>query len=85
MDREIAGPTRANFLLHSLAIEEACRAGRRYYHMGETDPSSSLARFKAHFGAEAHPYVEYRIESPRIIATRDRLRRARRLLRRSKA
>jgi len=85
MDREVAGPARANFLLHSLAIEEACRAGRRYYHMGETDPSSSLARFKAHFGAEARPYIEYRLESPRIIAARDGLRRARRLLRRSKA
>ena len=85
MDREVAGPTRANFLLHSRAIEEACRAGRRYYHMGETDPSSSLARFKAHFGAEARPYIEYRLESARITAARNGLRRARRLLRRSKA
>jgi hypothetical protein len=65
MDRDLAGPTRANFLLHSRAIEDACRGGRRYYHMGETDPGSSLARFKAQFGAEAHPYLEYRLERRR--------------------
>jgi Acetyltransferase (GNAT) domain len=76
MDRDLAGPTRANFLLHSRAIEDACRTGRRNYHMGETDPSSSLAHFKAHFGAKAHPYVEYRL--------RPRVRRARRGLRRSR-
>jgi hypothetical protein len=85
MDRDLAAPTRANFLLHSRAIEEACRAGRRYYHMGETDPSSSLAHFKAHFGAEAHPYVEYRLERLRTTGARNRLRQARGLLRRSRA
>jgi hypothetical protein len=85
MDRELAGPTRANFLLHSRAIEEACRNGRRYYHMGETDPGSSLARFKAHFGAEVHPYVEYRLEHLRAADARRRLSRARALLGRSKA
>jgi len=85
MDRDLAAPTRANFLLHSRAIEEACRTGRRYYHMGETDPSSSLAHFKAHFGAEAHPYVEYRLERLRTTHARHRLRRARGLLRRSRA
>jgi Acetyltransferase (GNAT) domain len=82
MDRDLAAPTRANFLLHSLAIEDACRTGCRYYHMGETSPGSSLAQFKAHFGAEPYPYVEYRLERLSMPDVRERLRRARRLLHR---
>lgn len=62
MDKELAGPVSANDLLHKLAIEEACRAGCRYYHMGETGTSASLARFKARFGARPYPYAEYRLE-----------------------
>jgi hypothetical protein len=62
MNQELAGPTRANDLLHKLAIEEACKAGCRYYHMGETGNSKSLARFKSRFGAVAYPYFEFRIE-----------------------
>jgi hypothetical protein len=62
MDREVEAGTRANDLLHRLAIEDACRAGRRYYHMGESAPSSSLARFKRGFGAPEHHYTGYRFE-----------------------
>jgi Acetyltransferase (GNAT) domain len=62
MDKELAGPTQANVLLHRLAIEEACRAGCRYYHMGESGPSPSLAQFKRRFGANAYGYAEYRLE-----------------------
>ncbi len=62
MDKELAGPTRANYLLHQLAIEEACRAGCRYYHMGETGASAALAQFKTRFGATAYAYAEYRLE-----------------------
>ncbi len=62
MDKEIAGPTRANYLLHSLAIEDACKAGSRYYHMGDTRAGSSLARFKEHFGARPCGYAVYRVE-----------------------
>jgi hypothetical protein len=62
MDKELAGPSQANVLLHRLAIEEACRAGCRYYHMGESGPSVSLAQFKRRFGANAHGYAEYRLE-----------------------
>jgi hypothetical protein len=51
MDRDLAHPTRANHLLHSLAIEDACDNGCRYYHMGDSRPGSSLAEFKASFGA----------------------------------
>jgi hypothetical protein len=62
MNEELAGPTSANYLLHSLAIKEACRQGCRHYHMGETGSSSSLALFKSRFGADATPYAEYRLE-----------------------
>jgi lipid II:glycine glycyltransferase (peptidoglycan interpeptide bridge formation enzyme) len=62
MNIDVAGPTRANDLLHRYAIEDACKSGCRFYHMGETGKSDSLARFKGRFGAEAVPYAEYRIE-----------------------
>lgn len=62
MDKDLAGPIRANDLLQKLAIEDACRAGCRYYHMGESGSSDSLARFKSGFGAVAYPYAEYRLE-----------------------
>jgi lipid II:glycine glycyltransferase (peptidoglycan interpeptide bridge formation enzyme) len=62
MDKALAGPTRANYLLHSLAIEEACNAGCRHYHMGETGSSASLAQFKTRFGAHPHPYAEHHLE-----------------------
>ncbi|MEE2031639.1 GNAT family N-acetyltransferase [Rhodococcus chondri] len=62
MDKELASPVRANYLLHSTAIEEACRAGCRNYHMGESGSSQSLSRFKANFGATPVDYAEYWIE-----------------------
>jgi Acetyltransferase (GNAT) domain len=68
MDKEIAGPTRANYLLHRLAVEDACAAGCRHYHMGETGPSSTLAQFKTRFGARPQPYAEYHIEAVPLTA-----------------
>jgi lipid II:glycine glycyltransferase (peptidoglycan interpeptide bridge formation enzyme) len=61
MDTEVAGRTQPNYLLHARAIEEACRAGCRHYHMGETGASKSLAHFKSRFGARPYDYFEYRI------------------------
>jgi hypothetical protein len=74
MNKELAGPTFANYLLHQLAIENACRAGCRYYHMGESGSSASLAHFKSRFGARAYPYAEYRLERLPITSVDDRLR-----------
>lgn len=68
MDRELAGPTRANYLLHRLAIEEACDEGCRYYDMGETGSSDSLAQFKTRFGARPRRYAEYHLERLPITA-----------------
>lgn len=62
MDKEVAGPTHANYLLHKLAIEEACRLGSRRYHMGESGASAPLAQFKGRFGARAYSYAEYHFE-----------------------
>ncbi|MGH2909670.1 MAG: hypothetical protein ACRDK8_10280, partial [Solirubrobacteraceae bacterium] len=70
----LAGPTRANYLLHSLAIEEACAAGCRHYHMGETGESESLAQFKTRFGARPHRYAQYHLERVPVTAADRRLR-----------
>lgn len=74
MDKDLAGPTRANYLLHRLAIEEACRAGCRYYDMGETGPSNTLAQFKTRFGARPYRYAEYHLERLPITAFERRAR-----------
>jgi hypothetical protein len=74
MDKRIAGPTRANYLLHSLAIEEACAAGCRYYHLGESGSSESLAQFKTRFGARPHPYSQYHLERLPVTALDRRMR-----------
>lgn len=76
MDKELAGPTRANYLLHRLAIEEACAAGCRHYHMGETGCSESLAQFKTRFGARPHRYATYHLERLPLTAADRRLRNA---------
>ena len=62
MDKDAVGTSHANELLHSLAIEEACRAGCHHYHMGESGASQPLAHFKERFGARAYRYAEYRLE-----------------------
>jgi lipid II:glycine glycyltransferase (peptidoglycan interpeptide bridge formation enzyme) len=63
MNKELAGPTRANFLLHWLAIQDACRRGLRWYQMGEGVPGSQLARFKENFGARPYDMPELRWEA----------------------
>jgi hypothetical protein len=61
-DEELAGRTRADYLLQQLAIEDACNAGCRYYNMGESGSSASLARFKTRLGARPRLYAEFHIE-----------------------
>ncbi len=62
MDKELAGPTHANELLHWLAIEDAIGAGCRTYHLGESGWSSGLSRFKEKLGGRPVTYSEYRFE-----------------------
>jgi hypothetical protein len=55
MNRDLAGPVRANALLHKVAIEEACSAGVERYSFGGGrlgSAGSSLVRFKEGFGAQ---------------------------------
>jgi hypothetical protein len=62
MDKDLAGPSRANDLLHRLAIEDACERGCLTYEMGDSGASTSLARFKESFGAVSRDYRGYRLE-----------------------
>jgi hypothetical protein len=71
MDIDVAGPTRANYLLHRYAIQEACERGCLSYHMGESGSSRSLSRFKEAFGARPHEYAEY-IAAPAPVIGLDR-------------
>jgi CelD/BcsL family acetyltransferase involved in cellulose biosynthesis len=62
MDKELAGPVRANDLLHRTAVERSVAEGARYYHLGDSAPGSGLAQFKESLGAVPVPYAAYRSE-----------------------
>lgn len=62
MDKEAVRGTGATELLHQLTIEEACQSGHRFYHLGDSAPSSALARNKKGFGASDARYEGYRFE-----------------------
>ncbi|MER5378826.1 GNAT family N-acetyltransferase [Streptomyces sp. NPDC002688] len=62
MVKELAGPSRAATLLQKLAIEDACAAGCRFYHMGDSVPGSSVSVFKERLGARGYPSFGYRRE-----------------------
>jgi CelD/BcsL family acetyltransferase involved in cellulose biosynthesis len=61
-DKQLAGPVRANNLLHHMAIDDAWGSGCRFYDMGPSGGIVSLERFKQSFGATAQPLVDFRIE-----------------------
>jgi hypothetical protein len=73
-DRDRIGKSNANYLLHKIAIEDICGQHGRYYHMGETGNSTSLADFKSRFGAEAVAYAEYRFERIPLLSADQKLR-----------
>lgn len=62
MDRELAAPTRATFLIQWQAIVDAARAGCQVLHLGESGTSATLARYKEHYGARSVDYLDYRVE-----------------------
>ncbi len=62
MDKDAAGPVRANDLLMWHAIRDACDAGAPMFHLGESGRSSSLSDYKERFGARPHEYPELRLE-----------------------
>ncbi|WP_232234703.1 GNAT family N-acetyltransferase [Actinoplanes sp. N902-109] len=61
-DPALAHRTSATYLLSSLAIETACDAGARWFHLGESDPGSGVERHKAQFGAVPVRYHALRWE-----------------------
>jgi Acetyltransferase (GNAT) domain len=62
MDKERAGPLRANDLLMWQAIQAACAIDAASFHLGESGGSASLAQYKERFGARAFAYPELRLE-----------------------
>jgi Acetyltransferase (GNAT) domain len=58
----IARETLATYLLHSLAIQDACEHGVRWFHMGESDAGSGPEHFKRYFGAVPVSYAALRFE-----------------------
>ena len=74
---EVAGPVRANDLLHREAIEFATTQGCRYYNMGESGGVESLMRFKVRFGATPRPHAGYRLERLPLTPATAQLNRAR--------
>jgi lipid II:glycine glycyltransferase (peptidoglycan interpeptide bridge formation enzyme) len=63
MHKDLAGPTRANFLLHWLAIQDACQRGARWYQMGLSGlGGDQVTRFKENFGARGYAFPEFRLE-----------------------
>jgi hypothetical protein len=62
MNKELARPTSANDLLEWRQIEDACRRGCRWYHLGESGYSRGLSQYKEKWGARPVTYSEYRFE-----------------------
>jgi hypothetical protein len=69
MDKERAGPLRANDLLMWQAIQAACEIDAESFHLGESGASSSLSDYKERFGARAFDYPELRLERLPITRT----------------
>ena len=62
MDKDLAGPVRANDLLLWRAIQAACDIDARWFHLGESGTSETLSRYKEGFGARPYDYPELLIE-----------------------
>jgi hypothetical protein len=62
MDKDRAGPLRANDLLMWHAIQAGAALGAGTFHLGESGESRSLAEYKERFGARPVDYPELRIE-----------------------
>jgi lipid II:glycine glycyltransferase (peptidoglycan interpeptide bridge formation enzyme) len=62
LDRQRVGRTGAPDLMMKHAIEDACKAGCRYFHQGESGTSKGIADFKQRVGGTAYAYEEYYLE-----------------------
>jgi hypothetical protein len=75
IDKEAVRGTGAQELIHRQAFEEACNSGHRFFHLGDSAPTSPLARNKRGFGAEDVHYEGYRFERVPLTAADRFLRR----------
>ncbi len=62
MNTEVARETLATYQLQSMAIEDACSNGARWFHMGESEAGSGAERFKTYVGATPVEYHSLRFE-----------------------
>jgi hypothetical protein len=80
MDRDLAGPSHANALLQHYTIEKALEEGAKAYSFGESDVGSSLAAYKARYGARPVTWSTYHWERLPVttasLAVREAYRRA---------
>ncbi|QHC32660.1 lipid II:glycine glycyltransferase FemX [Streptomyces sp. HF10] len=67
MSQPLAAPTRANHLLHELALQEAADAGCTHYHMGDSHPGG-VTRFKESLGARPYPTPAYLLPAAPLTA-----------------
>lgn len=74
MDKELAGPLRANDLLMWKAIQAACEIDAESFHLGESGTSGSLSDYKERFGARPFDYPELRLERVPITRADDAAR-----------
>jgi hypothetical protein len=76
MDRELAGPSHANALLHHCAIDEATAESARSYSFGDSDVGSSLAAYDASYGARPVTWSSYHWEHFPVAAASSAVREA---------
>jgi len=74
LHRERVGRSGASDLMMKCAIEDACKAGCRYFHQGESGTSKGIADFKRRVGGTAYAYEEYYLERLPLTAADHALR-----------
>jgi Acetyltransferase (GNAT) domain len=74
LDRERVGRSGAPDLMMKRAIEDACKAGCRYFHQGESGTSKGIADFKRRLGGTAYAHEEYYLERLPVTAVDHGLR-----------
>jgi hypothetical protein len=74
LDRERVGRSGAPDLMMKCAIEDARKAGCRYFHQGESGTSKGIADFKRRVGGTAYAYEEYYLEHLPVTAVDHALR-----------
>ena len=74
LNRERVGRSGAPDLMMKCAIEDACKAGCRYFHQGESGTSKGIADFKRRVGGTGYAYEEYYLERLPVTAVDNALR-----------